>query len=110
MIAISNVQCLINGDGQIFASTAIDVFALHPINTDIQLEKLIKENRLEEALLLANNAHTSSSDKEKRKTVLQNLQNQVALNRFAAGQFYDFLEFTEVHNVDPREVSNDRKI
>lgn len=104
VIAIANLGCLINGDGQIFASTAIDIFALHPINTDVQLEKLIKEDRLEEALLLANNVHISSSDKEKHKTVLQNLQNKVALKRFAAGQFYEFLEFTDTNSVEPEKV------
>lgn len=104
VIAISNVQCLINGDGQIFASTAIDVFALHPISTDVQIEKLIKEDRLEEALLLAKNVYVSSNDKERHMAMLQNLQNQVALRLFSAGQFYEFLEFTDVNTVEPRGV------
>ena len=103
-IAIGNVRCLVNGDGQIFASTSIDLFSLIPISWEIQLEKLLADNRIEEALQLASNAHISSSSKRQHQDMLQNLQQRVAIQRFSSGNFVEAMELFETCNIDSREV------
>ena len=104
-IAISNVLCLVNGDGPIFASSSIDLFALLPISWEVQLEKLLLEDRLEEALQLASAAHISSSTKQRHQELLALLEQKAALKRFSSGQFSEAMELFETCNIDPREVS-----
>ena len=104
-IAIDNVRCIVNGEGQqVFASTLIDLFALLPISWEIQLEKLLSDNRIEEALQLATNAHISSSNREQHQRMIRNMEQRVALQRFSSGRFEDAMEMFEICNIDPREV------
>ncbi len=103
-IAIDNVRCIVNGDGQVFASTLIDLFALLPISWETQLEKLLCDNRVEEALQLAVNAHISSSNREQHQRMIRDLEQRVALQRFSSGRFDDAMEMFEMCNIDPREV------
>lgn len=103
-IAIDNVRSIVNGDGQIFASTQIDLFALLPISWETQFEKLLLENRMEEALELALNAHISSQEREQHQRMLINLERKVALQRFTSGRFLEAMEMFETCNIDPREV------
>ena len=104
-IAIDNVRCIVNGEGQqVFASTLIDLFALLPISWEIQLEKLLSDNRIEEALQLATNAHISSSNREQHQRMIRNLEKRMALQRFSSGRFEDAMEMFEICNIDPREV------
>ncbi|XP_046645269.1 transforming growth factor-beta receptor-associated protein 1-like [Daphnia pulicaria] len=103
-IAIDNVRSIVNGDGRIFASTLIDLFALLPISWETQLEKLLADNRIEEALVLAANAHISSNDREQHKLMIKDLEEKVALLRFSSGRFLDAMELFETCNIDPRKV------
>jgi len=101
-IETPNVRCLVNGDGRIFAATAIDLFALLAVSWEIQLDKLLCENRLEEALQLASNAHISSVKKEQHQKMVHNLQQQVALQQFSNGNFPEAMELFESCVIDPR--------
>ena len=103
-IAIDNVRSIVNGDGRVFASTLIDLFALLPLKLETQLEKLLSDNRIEEALLLAVNAHISSNDREHHQIMLKDLEQKVALQRFSSGRFLDAMEMFETCNIDPRKV------
>lgn len=75
-----------------------------PISWETQLEKLLAENRVEEALQLAENAHISSNHREKHNQTLRDLEQKVALQRFSSGHFQDAMEMFETCNIDPREV------
>lgn len=103
-IAIDNVRSIVNGDGRVFASTLIDLFALLPISWETQLEKLLADGRIEEALVLAANAHISSNDREQHQRMLKDLEHKVALQRFSSGRFLDAMEMFETCNIDPRKV------
>ncbi|KAK4002769.1 hypothetical protein OUZ56_004571 [Daphnia magna] len=103
-IAIDNVRSIVNGDGQVFASTQIDLFALLSISWETQFEKLLVENRMEEALELAKNAHISSKEREQHQHMLIDLEKKVALQRFASARFSDAMEMFETCNIDPHEV------
>lgn len=105
-IAIANVRCLVNGDGQVFASSSIDLFALLPISWEVQLEKLLTEDRVEEALQLAANAHISSSTKQRHQQLLALLEQRTAIKHFASGRFPEALELFESCHIDPREVTS----
>lgn len=104
IISTPKVRCLVNGDGQIFASTSIDLFAITAISWEIQLDKLICEDRIEEALQLAANAHISSKKKEQHQQLLCDLEQRVAFERFFCGNFSEAMELFETCCVDPREV------
>ena len=93
-----------NGDGRIFASTSIDLFGLLAVSWEIQLDKLLVEHRLEEALQLASNTHIPSSRKEEHQKLVLKLQQQVALQRFSDGNFTEAMELFESCVIDPRLV------
>lgn len=80
------------------------MFALLPISWETQLEKLLADNRIEEALVLAANAHISSNDREQHKLMIKDLEEKVALLRFSSGRFLDAMELFETCNIDPRKV------
>ena len=94
-----------NGDGRIFACTSTDLFALLAVSWEIQLDKLLVEHRLEEALQLASNTHISSSRKEEHHKMVLDLQQQVALQRFSFGNFTEAMELFESCVIDPRLVT-----
>ena len=98
------MRLIVNGDGQVFASTSIDIFGLLPISWETQLEKLLSENRAEEALQFALNVHISSNNKEQHSLMLRNLEQKVAFQRISSGRFQDAIEMLERCNIDPREV------
>lgn len=82
----------------------IDLFTLFPISWETQLKKLLSEERIEEALQLAANAHISSNDREQHNQMLRDLEQKVALHRLVSARFSDAMEMFETCNVDPREV------
>ena len=68
------------------------------------MEKLLADNRIEEALVLAVNAHISSNNREQHQRMLNDLEQKVALQRFSSGRFSDAMEMFETCNIDPRKV------
>ena len=105
IIGIPNVRCLVDGDGQIYAATSIDLFALCPISWQAQVDRLIIEDRIDEALQLAINARISSGDKEQHRLMVLELQRKAAFQNFKACNFNQAMELYEASQIDCREVS-----
>ena len=105
IITVPNVRCLVDGDGQIYAVSSIDLFSLHAISWQVQVEKLISENRLQEALQLATNAHISSNTKEQHQAMIDQLQFKAAKQYLANKDFAPAMELLEMCIVDCRQVN-----
>lgn len=93
-----------NFDGRIYVTSGTAVYSLTPVPWEKQVEDLLANSRVEEALELAQNANRVGMKKEQYQKVYHKIQQQAAFICFSSGKFGKARELFDSSSVDPREV------
>lgn len=93
-----------NFDGRIYVTSGTAVYSLTPVPWEKQVEVLLADSRVEEALELAQNANRVGMTKEQFQKLYHKIQQQAGFIHLSNGEFDKAQELFVSGNVDPREV------
>ncbi|GAB1609663.1 transforming growth factor-beta receptor-associated protein 1-like [Argonauta hians] len=91
-------------DGRIFVSSCKEIYALVPVAWEKQIQALLADKRVSEALDLAKNANRTGVSKEKYQKMLSRIQQQAAFIEFSLGHFTEAHELFRSGGVDIKEL------
>lgn len=93
-----------NFDGRLYVTSGTAVYSLTPVPWEKQVEMLLADSRVNEALELAQNANRIGMTKEQFQKIFNKIQQQAGFIYFSNGDFDKAHELFENGAVDPREV------
>ncbi|CAI9729846.1 growth factor-beta receptor-associated 1-like [Octopus vulgaris] len=97
--------CLLGDfDGRIFVSSSKEIYALVPVAWEKQIQALLADKRVTEALDLAKNSNRTGVSKEKFLKMLSRIQQQAAFIEFSLGHFSEAHELFRSGGVDVKEL------
>lgn len=91
-------------DGRIFVSSSKEIYALVPVAWEKQIQALLADKRVSEALELVNNANRTGLAKDKFQKMLSRIQQQAAFIEFSLGHFDEARELFRKGEVDVKEL------
>jgi len=103
-IAFSGGRCLGEFDGRLFVASANAVYSLVPVPLEKQVNALLEDNRVTEALDLAKNARKTGLSKESFTKMYQRIEQQAGFIEFSALHFDQARELFQHGKLDIREL------
>ncbi|KAL3842523.1 hypothetical protein ACJMK2_020527 [Sinanodonta woodiana] len=91
-------------DGRVFISSAKEIYALVPVAWEKQVQALLADKRVQEALDLAKNANHAGLSKDKFLKIYRRFQQQAAFIEFSQQNFDEAKELFKEGKVDVREL------
>jgi len=91
-------------DGRIFVSSQREIYALVPVAIEKQIQALLADKRVTEALYLAKNARKTGLSKEKFLVMYNRIQLQAAFIQFSQLEFDEAEELFKGGHLDVREL------
>lgn len=93
-----------NFDGKVFIASGRAVYSLVPVAWEKQVQALLADKRVTEALDLAKNANKSGLSRDKINKIYKRFQQQAAFIEFSQQKFEEALELFKSGETDAREV------
>ncbi|XP_062566210.1 transforming growth factor-beta receptor-associated protein 1-like [Saccostrea cucullata] len=93
-----------NFDGKVFISSVREIYSLVPVAWEKQVQALLLDKRVTEALDLARNANKSGLSRDKINKIYKRFQQQAAFIEFSQQNFEEALELFKSGETDVREV------
>uniref|UniRef100_A0A914VBK9 CNH domain-containing protein n=1 Tax=Plectus sambesii TaxID=2011161 RepID=A0A914VBK9_9BILA len=103
-LPFSEGRCVGNFDGQAFVATRREVFKLLPVSWDKQVESLLEENQVSEALEVTEVSLNRIGYDEKHILTARRLRQKAAFVYFVQGKRAEALELMVDNELDPREL------
>ncbi|GLH03240.1 Transforming growth factor-beta receptor-associated protein 1 [Gryllus bimaculatus] len=97
-------RCLVKCDSGLFVASGSSVYTLIPVPWQKQVEVLLADERVDEALNLAKNARPVDLSKEQFHRIYRKIQQQAAFIYFAKCDFDKARELFKCSKVDVREI------
>lgn len=91
-------------DGRIFVSSSKEIYTLVPVAWEKQIQALLADKRVSEALELVNNANRTGLAKDKFQKMLSRIQQQAGFIEFSLGHFDEARELFRKGEVDVKEL------
>ncbi|XP_064600183.1 transforming growth factor-beta receptor-associated protein 1-like [Liolophura sinensis] len=91
-------------DGKIFVSSAKEIYSLVPVAWEKQIQSLLADKRVAEALELTKNAKKTGLSREKFMRLFRRIQQQAAFIEFSQQHFEEARELFKGGQIDVREV------
>uniref|UniRef100_T1J114 CNH domain-containing protein n=1 Tax=Strigamia maritima TaxID=126957 RepID=T1J114_STRMM len=93
-----------NFDGKIYATSQNSVYVLVPVSWEKQVQALLEDERISEALELCKHANKSGMEKEQYLNIYQRFQQQAAFIHLSRFHFEEAKELFLSSNLDIREL------
>ncbi|KAL5007714.1 hypothetical protein ScPMuIL_016520 [Solemya velum] len=93
-----------NFDGRIFIASTREIYSLVPVAWEKQVQALLADKRVKEALDLARNANKFGLSRDKFLRIFRRIQQQAGFIQFSQQHFDEALELFKNGEVDVREV------
>ncbi|XP_023220764.1 transforming growth factor-beta receptor-associated protein 1-like [Centruroides sculpturatus] len=103
-VAFRGGICMDNFDGKLYVSSADIICALIPVPWEKQVQALIADKKVSEALELAEYANKSGLSKEQCKQVMQRIRQQAGFIEFSLFHFSKAKEYFQLGCLDVREL------
>lgn len=103
-IPFSGGRCMGEFDGRIFVTTSRDVYYLLAIPVEKQIQSLLNDKRVSEALDLARNARKTGLSKENFTKMFRRIQQQAGFIEFAQLNFDEARNLFRSGQLDSREL------
>ncbi|CAG5123927.1 unnamed protein product [Candidula unifasciata] len=91
-------------DGRIFVASCREIYALLPIPFEKQIQALLADKRVQEALDLARNANKTGMTRDKFLKMFKRIQQQAAFIEFSQQRFEEASQLFQESAVDVREI------
>ncbi|KAH9518827.1 transforming growth factor, beta receptor associated protein 1 [Bulinus truncatus] len=91
-------------DGRIFVASGREIYSLIPIPFEKQIQALLADKRVTEALDLARNANKTGMSRDKFLKMFKRIQQQAAFIEFSRQQFEEAIQLFKESSVDVREI------
>ncbi|CAG2204159.1 TGFBRAP1 [Mytilus edulis] len=93
-----------NFDGKLFVASGREIYALVPVAWEKQVQALLGDKRVTEALDLAKNANKAGLTRDKFLKIFKRFQQQAAFIEFSEGHLEEAMDLFKNSQVDVREV------
>ncbi|XP_055901147.1 transforming growth factor-beta receptor-associated protein 1-like [Biomphalaria glabrata] len=91
-------------DGRIFVASGREIYSLVPIPFEKQIQALLADKRVTEALDLARNANKTGMSRDKFLKMFKTIQQQAAFIEFSRQQFDEASQLFKESSIDVREI------
>ncbi|XP_006818165.1 transforming growth factor-beta receptor-associated protein 1-like, partial [Saccoglossus kowalevskii] len=95
-----------NFEGRLFVASNKEVYSLVPVPVDKQIQALLHDKRVDEALALAKNAKRAGLSKDKFLKIYRRIQQQAGFIEFSQLRFKEAAELFKTGALDVRELIN----
>lgn len=103
-VAFRGGICMDNFDGKLYVSSADIICALVPVPWEKQVQALLVDKKVSEALELAEYANKSGLSKEQCKNIMQKIRQQAGFIEFSLFHFDKAKEYFQLGCLDIREL------
>lgn len=93
-----------NFDGKLFVASGREIYSLVPVAWEKQVQALLGDKRVTEALELAKNANKAGLTRDKFLKIFKRFQKQAAFIEFSEGHLEEAMNLFKDSQVDVREV------
>ncbi|XP_014664764.1 PREDICTED: transforming growth factor-beta receptor-associated protein 1-like isoform X2 [Priapulus caudatus] len=104
IISFNGGRVLGEFDGRIFVASAREVYGVVPVPWEIQIQSLLADKRITEALDLARNSYKTGLTKDRFNKIYETIQQQAGFIEFSQHRFSEAVELFKSGLVDAREV------
>ncbi|XP_070566294.1 transforming growth factor-beta receptor-associated protein 1-like isoform X2 [Ptychodera flava] len=105
-ISFQGGKIMNNFEGKVYVASTKEVYMLIPVPVDKQIQELLNDKRVEEALTLAKNAKKAGMSREKFQKIFYRIQQQAGFIELSQYHFKEAAELFKAGRLDVRELIN----